>query len=206
MLTPAQRRILREHWSSYGITLDYGTPIDWAEQFGRNAPMLFDIGFGRGESLVSVAKARPDWNIVGVEVHRPGIAWALRRVMAENLTNIRLIRGDILWLLTDFVTSPIISEMRIFFPEPWPRAPERRLVRTDTLETFANASVPGAVWRFATDDSTYAAHAKNAFNSVMYLEPIDEETRCPDRPITVYESKGQQAGRTITDLQYRYNG
>ena len=129
------------------------------DEFRRDAPTLLDVGFGRGESLVAVALARPDWNILGVEVHRPGIAWALKEIREKELSNVRIIRADVLWLLDQFIDGRVFSELRVFFPEPWPRSPERRLIRDQTLPMFANACQPGAIWRIATDDAGYAAHA-----------------------------------------------
>ena len=174
--------------------------------FGRSAPTLLDIGFGRGESLLSIAQARPDWNILGVEVHRPGIAWAIQSLKAADVENVRIIRGDVLWLLRDFVSTRMVSELRIFFPEPWPRAPERRLVRADTVSAFAARCVNGAHWRFATDDADYAAHAIAVWDSASCLKPSDTDGRCADRPMTVYETKGLDAGRRIVDLHYIFQG
>ena len=124
----------------YGVTLEHGREVQPDALFERTAPTLIDIGFGRGESLIAVAQARPDWNVLGVEVHRPGIAWALRALDASGIQNVRIVRADVLWLLEQFIAGRVFSELRIFFPEPWPRAPERRLVRGDTAPRFPSSA------------------------------------------------------------------
>lgn len=206
VITRAQRRTLRSQWPKYGVTLIHGHMLCLDTLFGRAAPTLVDIGFGRGESLVAVALARPDWNILGVEVHKPGIAWALRSIDEQNLQNVRIVRADVLWLFEQFLDGPVFQELRVFFPEPWPRSPERRLIRDQTLPIFAKRCHVGATWRIATDDFEYAEHAGTVlerFPFVIAAESNSNNSRCSDRPETVYEAKGKEAGRTIVDFHYR---
>ena len=71
-LTRAQERALADYWPTKGI--DYQSSLlSFETVFGRNAPVVVEIGFGMGKSLVEMAAAAPDKNFIGIEVHRPGV-------------------------------------------------------------------------------------------------------------------------------------
>ena len=62
--------------------------------FGRDAPVVLEIGFGMGETTAAIAAAQPDVDFLGVEVHLPGVGALLRRIDAARLTNVRVMRHD----------------------------------------------------------------------------------------------------------------
>ena len=70
--TAAQRRALKELWPDFGFNIDNQT-IDLTTQFGRVAPIVMEIGFGNGENIAAMAKAAPEKNFLGIEVHEPGV-------------------------------------------------------------------------------------------------------------------------------------
>lgn len=75
--TKAQKRALREMWPRYGVDLPRTAPserrrLDTALIFGRDAPLILDVGHGLGESVVALAQAFPACNVLGCEVHVPG--------------------------------------------------------------------------------------------------------------------------------------
>ena len=71
-MTEGQRRAFDDHWQEYGLSLFDGT-VDWPTVFGRRAPVILEIGFGMGDSLLEMARRHPDQDFVGIEVHPPGI-------------------------------------------------------------------------------------------------------------------------------------
>ena len=78
--TSAQKKAWSELWPKYGIPdkeLDKIVPNDW---FNKSQPVILDIGFGSGDSLISLAQQRPDFNFMGVEVYRPGIGAVLQKI------------------------------------------------------------------------------------------------------------------------------
>lgn len=206
--TRAQKRAVQERWPDIGLNCEYNTRFDLDAVFGREgARTILEIGFGMGDNLVAQAQAHPEWNFLGVEVHRPGHGATILKLDELGLTNIRLVRHDVLHLLQDHLEPASLDEVYIFFPEPWPRPKDvrKRLVRPFLLELLESRLRGDAIVRVATDIADYAEH------SVGVFEARDGWTggRCerPDwRPETLYESKGRQEGRGIHDLLFSYEG
>ena len=205
---PRRRRLSNESLAAYDRGLDRwsfsetGPPLDLVAEFGRSAPVVLEIGFGGGESLVELATSRPDLDIVGVEVHQPGIALVLRAIERSGLTNVRLVEGDALVVLPRF-GAHAFHEIRVFFPDPWPKTKhvKRRIIRADVIGELTDRLVPGGRLHLATDWDDYVTHM---------LVTCAAEPRLAggivDRPawraLTRFEQRGLDAGHTITDLAY----
>jgi tRNA (guanine-N7-)-methyltransferase len=174
---------------------------DW---FGREAPLVVEIGSGVGEATAALAAARPDHNVLALEVWRPGVATALGLVAQAGAGNVRFLSVDAVWALEHLVEPDGLAELWTFFPDPWPkkRHHKRRLVNPANAHLFATRLRPGAVWRLATDWADYAVQMR----AVLDAEPLlggGAVERWPDRPLTRFERKGLAAGREIRDLAYR---
>jgi len=208
-LTRAQRAAWRDAWPTYGVHLPYGVPLVPEEVFGRSAPLTVDIGFGKGLALHAYAKAFPERDVLGVEVHRPGLGAALTRLQEEPLPNVRLVRHDALRLLRDHLPPHSVHRVHLFFPEPWPpedKAP-RRLMRPLLLDLLHRVCVPGAELVFATDVAVYAEEGRRRLREHAHWEVAQADAPRPSwRPITKYEAKGMEAGRTIHDVVGRHLG
>ena len=96
-LTPGQEVALDQHWSQYGLEpeLDY----DFSQVFGRQAPLIVEIGFGNGDSLAKMAAANPDHDYIGIEVHKPGVGHLLILLHEQGLTNVRVYCHDAIEIL-----------------------------------------------------------------------------------------------------------
>ena len=136
-----------------------GSPLDLTEAFGREAPLVVEIGPGTGESLLPMARARPEANILAFEVFQPAIAQILRRLAAEEIGNVRLVQADAAAGMTHLLGPASVAELWTFFPDPWPktRHHKRRLVTAEFADLAASRVLPGGLWRLATDWSEYAA-------------------------------------------------
>jgi tRNA (guanine-N7-)-methyltransferase len=95
--------------------------MDWVQEFGRSAPVGIEIGFGMGHALLEWASQCPDWNLVGVEVYEPGIGAALLGVERMGLDNVRVVAADVRSALPRCFQPASLDEVRIFFPDPWPK-------------------------------------------------------------------------------------
>ena len=69
-MTELQRETYTRHMSEKGLTLDMGM-LDYASVFGNDNPVVLEIGFGMGKSLVEMCQANPELNYIGIEVHTP---------------------------------------------------------------------------------------------------------------------------------------
>jgi tRNA (guanine-N7-)-methyltransferase len=109
--------------------------LDFAELFGNRNPVILEIGSGKGRFLISTATERPDLNLVGIEKSLHYHRLIRDRVLKRNLTNVRLINHDAFLVLRDMVPDATLSEIHIYFPDPWPRKREhkRRIIRAEVL-------------------------------------------------------------------------
>jgi predicted RNA methylase len=144
-MSAAKLRILAELGPRYGVDLDPDRPLadrlDAA--FGRRADRLLDIGIGNGEATVAWAAAHPERDVVAAELHRPSVAATLAAVDGAGLANVRVAEVDVRTLL-DQAGPGALHDVRVLFPDPWPkrRHHARRLV--DAPFARALADVPAA--------------------------------------------------------------
>jgi tRNA (guanine-N7-)-methyltransferase len=174
---------------------------DW---FGREAPLIVEIGSGIGEATAVLAAGRPDRNVLAFEVWRPGVATGLGLVAEAGATNVRFLSVDALWSLETLIGPGEVDELWTFFPDPWPkkRHHKRRLITPPFAALVASRLRPGGRWRLATDWADYAEQMAEVLDAEAGLEGGIVE-RWADRPVTKFERKGIAAGRAITDLCYR---
>lgn len=179
-----------------------GPLLDLDELFGRVAPKVLEIGIGAGETTSRLATAQPELDVIGVDVHTPGIASVLQAIDAHGLTNVRLVHGDVLEFLPRLPPGSL-DGIRIFFPDPWPKARQqrRRLVTGPVLDRLvALLGSPGWI-HLATDIDDYAQQIEAVCGSHRGLKGGVIE-RPEWRPVTRYEQRGIDAGRHATDLWY----
>jgi tRNA (guanine-N7-)-methyltransferase len=205
-LTPRQQQAWAAHAEDWVIpdeaVDDPGFRLaDW---FGREAPLVVEIGSGVGEATAALAAARPDHDVLALEVWRPGIASSLALVADAGASNVRFLGVDAVWFLQHRVRRDALKELWTFFPDPWPkkRHHKRRLVAPANARVLASRLRPGGCWRLATDWADYAEQMQEVLDDEPLLEggPVE---RWADRPMTKFERKGVAAGRSITDLCYR---
>jgi tRNA (guanine-N7-)-methyltransferase len=182
---------------------EVGERLDPVAVFGRSAPLVVDIGIGFGDSLTTMAAAEPDRDLIGCDVHTPGIAATLARIEATGPANVRLVHGDALVFL-DRIAPGSLAGIRIYFPDPWPKARHRhrRMVSDAHVDRFVDALVPGGDLHVATDIDDYARQVRRVCDEHPSL--AGGVIARPDwRPVTRYERRGIAAGRAIVDLLYR---
>jgi tRNA (guanine-N7-)-methyltransferase len=176
----------------------------WSEVFGREAPIIVEIGSGVGEATAALAAARPAYDVVGLEVWRPGVAHTLGLLAEAGAANVRLLSVDATWCLEHLFDPGGVAELWTFFPDPWPKKKhhKRRLVDRSFAALAASRLEAGSWWRLATDWAAYAEQMRRLLDAEPLLEggPIE---RWADRPVTKFERKGIAAHRDIVDLAYR---
>jgi tRNA (guanine-N7-)-methyltransferase len=175
--------------------------------FGREAPLVVEIGSGVGEATVALAAARPSYDVLAFEVWHPGVADTFHRMEQAGVRNIRLVSVDAVWSMRHLLGPASIRELWTFFPDPWPkkRHQRRRLVDAEFAHLAADRLEPGGLWRLATDWPDYADQMAEVLDGEPLLANVHDgpAPRWEDRPLTRFERRGLQAGRSITDLTYR---
>jgi tRNA (guanine-N7-)-methyltransferase len=205
---PRRRRLSPRRAEAYErgrgtLLADSGDLLAFSALVQPSDEIVLDIGFGGGESVIALACERPHQSIIGVEVHTPGVARVLADVEALGLTNVRVVEGDALRFL-DRVPVASLAGVRIWFPDPWPKVRQRdkRIVQPGVVTRLVDRLRPDGELHLATDVADYATQMA----AVCAGEPrlsggvID---RPAWRPLTRFEQRGVDEGRTAVDLVYR---
>ena len=181
---------------------EVGPVLDLEAVFGRRAGVVLDIGFGGGEATIELARARPDEDVLAIDVHTPGIGRVLDAIEHDRLTNVRVIDGDAL-VFVQRLPPEVLRGVRILFPDPWPkmRQRHRRLVRADVVATLTDRLAPGGTLHIATDVADYAAQVLAVCTAEPRLVGGIVE-RPAGRTITRFERRGLDAGRQAVDLAF----
>jgi tRNA (guanine-N7-)-methyltransferase len=210
-LTASQQRALDELWPELG--LDFSPkPLDFALLFGREAPIVLEIGFGNGDSLVAQAAASPEKNFVGVEVHDPGIGHCLIKAHDAGVSNLRLIAHDAIEVLEEQIPEASLQRINLYFPDPWPkkRHHKRRIVQARFLDLCERLLEPGGAMHIATDWANYAGHIDEVFavdTRFTCSEHREHDGDNPfDRPMTKFEKRGLREGNRIHDWKFEKKG
>ena len=185
--------------------------LDLEKAFGRDAELIVEIGPGTGESLVPMAKARPQANVLAFEVYQPAIARMLAQLARNGLDNVRIVEADAVAAMEYLVPVRSVDELWLFFPDPWHKARhhKRRLLTPDFAALSAARLKPLGIWRIATDWADYAERMREVLDSdpsFANLHPSGWAPRWDGRPVTHFEQRGLDAGRQIFDLAYRRVG
>lgn len=203
-LTPSQEKALAELWPRVGIEFAEQV-LDFDALFGRRAPVVLEIGFGNGESLVEQAAAHPELNFLGIEVHDPGVGHCLLKARDKDLENLRLIAHDAIEVLEHQVPLASLTRVNLYFPDPWPkkRHHKRRIVQPRFLSLVADRLGIGGSLHIATDWAGYAEHIDEvlqASDRFVCGERREHDGDKPlDRPQTKFERRGLKKGHRIWD-------
>lgn len=206
-MTPVQKRALEEHWARWGLEYD-GRPLAYDAVFGRAGPVVLEIGFGMGQSLVATAQARPATNFVGIEVHRPGVGKLLHSMATRGVDNIRMYCHDAVEVLRDCIPDASLDEVQVFFPDPWhkKRHNKRRLIQPLFVAQLTRKLKPGGILHLATDWEDYARQMMDVLGAAVGLCNAAGDgqfaPRPPHRPLTKFELRGERLGHGVWDLVF----
>ena len=206
--TMGQEKALQDLWPVFGLELKNGL-IDYQHIFGRQADTVLEIGFGMGESLISMAKVAPELNFIGIEVHRPGVGRLLSRIAEEGLTNIRIYCDDAIEVLDKCIADGSLDTLQLFFPDPWHKKKhhKRRIVQPEFAQTIKRKLQISGCFHMATDWQNYAEHMM----SIMEIAPgfvnkagVKQFSAQPEtRPVTKFQRRGEKLGHGVWDLIYQ---
>jgi tRNA (guanine-N7-)-methyltransferase len=210
-LTASQQRALDELWPEFGV--EYSPDVlRYDELFGRIAPVVLEIGFGNGDTLVQQAAEHAEMDFLGVEVHEPGVGHCLIRAREAGITNLRLIRHDAVEVLDAMIPPASLVRVNLYFPDPWPkkRHHKRRIVQPPFLAMVAGRLAPGGALHVATDWENYAEHIEAAVLESGHFACAEKRVHAGDdpldRPGTKFERRGLRHGHRIWDWRFVKNG
>lgn len=206
-LSPKRQAEFDEWLAKWNVAMT-GPLLDWAEVFDSSASrdasrgVVLDIGFGHGEATIEMARAQPELDVIGVEVHDPGVVAVLDAIENDPLPHVRVMYGDVIPFLHR-IGPESLRIVRIFFPDPWKKSRQhhRRLVRHDIVTALTDRLEIGGELQLATDIADYAQLMQEVCDAEPRLDGgvID---RPAERTLTRFERRGIDADRPITDLRY----
>lgn len=203
-LTKGQEQALTNLWPIYGIDYNSKLPIEFALQ----RPIILEIGFGMGASLVEMAKNASDKDFLGIEVHKPGIGACLMAIDENKLSNLKVMCHDAVEVLENMIANHSLDKVQIFFPDPWHKARhnKRRIIQPNFVKLIWQKLKTGGILHLATDWQHYAEHMLEVLTQAegfVNLSPTGDYIPRPnERPITKFEKRGQNLGHGVWDLQF----
>ena len=180
--------------------------LDFNLAFNRQAPTVFEIGFGMGETSATIAAGMPDKNFIGVEVHTPGVGSLLKLIGEQQLTNQRIIQHDAFEVLTHMIAPDTLAGVHVFFPDPWHKARhnKRRLIQPAMVELISSRLQSGGYLHCATDWEEYAHQMLEVLGSDPSLKNSADgfAVRPSYRPVTKFENRGLKLGHGVWDVVF----
>lgn len=206
-LTNGQAKALELHWSTMGLNHEDGV-VNFSTLFGNDNPVVLEIGFGMGKSLVEMAKNAPELNFVGIEVHKPGVGACIALAQEEGVANLKVYEHDAIEILADCIPDSSITTVQLFFPDPWHKKKhhKRRIVSPEFVEGIRQKLKVGGVFHMATDWENYAECMLEDMQSSKGYKNLSEThdyvPRSDNRPLTKFENRGQRLGHGVWDIQF----
>ncbi|MFT4219432.1 MAG: tRNA (guanosine(46)-N7)-methyltransferase TrmB [Microbacterium sp.] len=182
--------------------------IDPAAVYGREAPLVVEVGSGQGHAIVAAAASRPGDDFLAVEVFRAGLARTMLDADRVGAGNLRLVEANAPEVLETLLPEASVHEAWVFFPDPWhkSRHNKRRLVKPGFGAVVGRALRDDGMLRLATDWEDYAVRMREVLDAAPEFERAfagEWAPRFDGRAMTAFERKGIAKGRSIRDLAYR---
>ena len=207
--TPGQLKALEQHWPHYGLTINQGA-LNHGKIFGNDHPVIIEIGFGMGSSLLQMAQDNPMLNYIGIEVHQAGVGRLLSAATEAGITNLRVYQEDAVEVLKQCVKDNSLAGVQLFFPDPWPKKKhhKRRIVQNSFVKLIHQKLQPSGFFHMATDWQPYAEYMMEVMHQTtdefmnQYGPNQYANDRPNNRPLTKFEQRGNQLGHGVWDLYF----
>lgn len=207
-MTEGQQKAYDQNWQKYGLDVTEHC-IDLSQIFGRVAPLVVEVGFGMGASLVQMAEESPDKDFIGIEVHPPGVAKIMMLAEEKGLSNLKVFCHDAIEVLGNSIPEGAVETFQLFFPDPWHKKKhnKRRIVQSEFVQLVRRVLTDTGVFHMATDWEPYAEHMLEVLEAEDGFKNVAGEGKYhprPDwRPLTKFEKRGEKLGHGVWDLLYR---
>ena len=183
----------------------------WHEQFfGNDNPIVLELGCGKGEYTVALARKYLEKNFIGIDIKGARLWRGCKTSNEEGMKNVAFIRTRI-QLIEQFFAAGEVSEIWVTFPDPQPKKPNKRLTSERFLSYYKNILRPDSTIHLKTDSYELYDYTLNEVipqgnyqvvfaTDDLYGTPCDLEV-CEVR--TFYESMFLKEGKKITYIQFK---
>lgn len=172
-----------EQWARTAIKkLPTTGPLPFVEIFGREAPLVVDIGCGNGRSTLWNALQHPEWNFLAIDILPVVVRYATRRANQRGLQNVRVAVIGGKELLRDYIPAGSLTEVHCYHPQPFYDRREigLRLITPEFLSLVHAALRPGGKFYLQTDNPAYARYMRGVVPSFFTVE--ERTGRWPETP------------------------
>lgn len=179
----------------------------WHLIFGNENPIHIEIGMGKGQFIMKLAKEHPDINYIGIERYSSVLLRALQKMEIEPLPNIRFLCMDAS-IITEVFDKEEVAKIYLNFSDPWPkeRHAKRRLTSRQFFERYDKILAGNGVVEFKTDNDDLFAFSMeevaeagwtlDAHTFDLHHDPVLNEGNV----MTEYEEKFSSLGHPIHKL------
>jgi tRNA (guanine-N7-)-methyltransferase len=202
-LSKGQKKLLEAHLPSYKLSVD--SLLKSKNNFLKNCNL--EVGFGRGDVLVHMAKNNPDKNFIGLETYLNGISITLRKSIENSLSNIKVVHSDVLLFLESLRHKVLFENIFFFFPDPWPKKKhnKRRLINLKNLNYFYDFLSHNGNIYIITDHQEYIESIN------LFSEKLQKKYKLSNilpnilsnRPHTKYEEKAIKNNSKISEIIFK---
>lgn len=156
--------------------------LNWRELFGRDAPVVLDLGCGNGRSTILSAVSRPTHDHLGTDILPVVIRYARKRGNQRGLANLRFAVLGAHELLERHVEPNSVAEIHIYHPQPYydPKQIHRRLITPEFLALVHRSLQPGGTIVIQTDNPGYANYLRDVLP--VFFDFHERIGRWPDAP------------------------
>lgn len=142
---------------------------EWSLKFGNKNPIMLEIGMGKGDFIIGMAKAHPEWNFIGIEKYESVLVRAVEKLEKEDITNVRVMAVDAKNLEECFGNE--IDTIYLNFSDPWPKKRhfKRRLTYKDFLKTYDGIFKSEARIILKTDNDSFFESSLISLNNYGYV-------------------------------------
>jgi tRNA (guanine-N7-)-methyltransferase len=203
--SPAQQRAYAELLPRLGVPYR-PEPLNLRDIFGREAPVVVEIGSGMGETTARIARENPGTDYLAIEVHAPGVGSLLKMLAEDAAANVRVVQHDAVDVMREMIPEGSLAGIHVFFPDPWPkkRHHKRRLIQPAFAALAASRLAAGGYLHVATDWQDYAEHVLAVLSATPGLRNTAEAfaPRPATRPETKFERRGLKLGHGVWDIVF----
>ena len=178
----------------------------WSRYFGNNYPLHIELGTGKGQFIVGNAKRNPETNYIGIDSKNEVLYMALKKVLKEKVTNVRLLPFNI-ENVNEVFAKDEIDRLFINFPDPWPKArhAKRRLTNIRFLKKYKDFLKDNSQIILKTDNKPFFDYSIEEFElagiDIINITYDLAKEKDPENIPTEYEQKFMEKGVKIKRLQ-----
>jgi tRNA (guanine-N7-)-methyltransferase len=205
------RRALRKVDPSLDLSKHFRTfeqlpcPWDAASLFGREAPLVVEVGSGKGLFMRSAPVIEPTMNFLGIEIVEKYAKFSAAGLLKRNLSNAVMVAGDALRIFNELLPDNSIEAIHVYFPDPWwkKRHRKRRVMNEAFLKNVERTLLPGRKLHFWTDVEEYFTTTLELIKTTTtLLGPLEVPEKSPEHDLD-YRTHFERRMRQHEEAVYR---